>query len=70
MKSALFCTGNLLLAVTGAPACLIRKQLCNSNIGLFHYVHSFGLSFGCLDFDIIKFVVSPTLVHRISNNIS
>lgn len=55
-----FCASIKFITVTEALACLIlfKINVCYSNIDLCHAADC--LSFGCLDFDIIKFIVPLT----------
>lgn len=55
-----FCASIKFITVTEALACLIlfKINVCYSNIDLRHAADC--LSFGCLDFDIIKFIVPLT----------
>ena len=55
-----FCASIRFITVTEALACLIlfKINVCYSNIDLCHAADC--LSFGCLDFDIIKFIVPLT----------
>lgn len=55
-----FCASIKFITVTEALACLIlfKINVCYSNIDLCHAADF--LSFGCLDFDIIKFIVPLT----------
>lgn len=55
-----FCASIKFVTVTEALACLIlfKINVCYSNIDLCHAADC--LSFGCLDFDIIKFIVPLT----------
>ena len=56
----IFCASIKFITVTEALACLIlfKINVCYSNIDLCHAADC--LSFGCLDFDIIKFIVPLT----------
>ena len=55
-----FCASIKFITVTEALACLIlfKINVCYSNIDLCHAADC--LSFGCLDFDILKFIVPLT----------
>lgn len=55
-----FCANIKFITVTEALACLIlfKINVCYSNIDLCHAADC--LSFGCLDFDILKFIVPLT----------